>query len=97
MTQPHIASKSSIACARLTLATAKPVDKMAGIDPEAYLTTIQSLWSEYFASSDSSLATEISSFIENNQPTGMDTAAFQASFTSMMSGESPCMSIRDPG
>jgi hypothetical protein len=63
------------------------MEKRAGIEPEVYLTSIQSLWSEYLASSDSSLSMEISSFVENNKPTGIDTEAFQASFTSIMSGE----------
>ena len=85
--QPHIYSRLLIGCARLTPATAKPVEKRAGIDPEVYLTSIQSLWSAFTATSDTSLAAEISNFIASNTPTGVDAEAFQTSLLSVMSGE----------
>jgi hypothetical protein len=88
-TELHITSTSLIGRARLTPATAKPVDKRAGMDPGAYLTSFDSLWSAYGESPDSSRFTALSGFIENHQPTGMDTTAFKASITSMLRGESP--------
>jgi len=68
-------------------ATAAPLQRRAGIDPEEYLTSMESLWSAFSVTSGSSLVEEISSFMENYTPTGIDTEMFQASLTAVMDGE----------
>jgi hypothetical protein len=67
--------------------TARPLVRRAGIDPNVYLTSLGSLWSAFTASPGTSLAAEISNFEANNQPTGIDSEAFRASVTAVMSGQ----------
>jgi len=90
-TQPKVVGKHirhSLGVLRPDIpATAAPLQKRAGIDPEEFLTSMESLWSAFSVTSGSSLVEEISSFMENYTPTGIDTEMFQASLTAVMDGE----------